>query len=135
MADTYPKNTLDDNGLKKVWDMVMDRLGLKVDKEAGKGLSSNDYTTADKNKLSGIAAGAQVNSITGVKGNSETNYRTGNVNITPANIGLGNVNNTSDANKPISAATQTALNGKVDNTNYPFSVVGGKLCMTYTKEE
>jgi len=31
-----------------------------------------------------------------------------------ADVGLGNVNNTSDANKPISTATQTALNGKVD---------------------
>lgn len=30
-------------------------------KEAGKGLSTNDYTTAEKNKLSGIAAGAEVN--------------------------------------------------------------------------
>ena len=44
-------------------------------------------TAADKKKLDGIAAGAQVNSVTGVKGNAETNYRTGNVNITPANIG------------------------------------------------
>lgn len=33
----------------------------KVDKIVGKGLSTNDYTTAEKNKLSGIAAGAQVN--------------------------------------------------------------------------
>lgn len=31
----------------------------------------------------------------------------------PADLGLGNVNNTSDANKPVSAATQTALNAKV----------------------
>ena len=30
----------------------------KVDKEPGKGLSSNDYTLAEKNKLSGIATGA-----------------------------------------------------------------------------
>lgn len=30
-------------------------------KEAGKGLSTNDYTTTEKNKLSGIAAGAEVN--------------------------------------------------------------------------
>jgi hypothetical protein len=30
----------------------------KVDKVTGKGLSSNDYTTAEKEKLSGIAAGA-----------------------------------------------------------------------------
>lgn len=34
--------------------------------------------------------------------------------ITKADIGLGNVDNTSDANKPISTATQTALNSKAD---------------------
>lgn len=33
----------------------------KQDAEAGKGLSTNDYTTADKNKLAGIASGAEVN--------------------------------------------------------------------------
>ena len=33
----------------------------KVDKVAGKGLSENDFTTADKNKLAGIASGAEVN--------------------------------------------------------------------------
>lgn len=33
----------------------------KVDKVSGKGLSTNDYTTAEKTKLAGIAAGAEVN--------------------------------------------------------------------------
>lgn len=33
----------------------------KVDKVEGKGLSTNDYTTDEKNKLAGIAAGAEVN--------------------------------------------------------------------------
>lgn len=33
----------------------------KVDKETGKGLSSNDFTTEEKNKLAGIEAGAEVN--------------------------------------------------------------------------
>lgn len=77
----------------------------KVDKVTGKGLSTNDYTTTEKNKLSGIEAGAQVNTITGVKGDSESAYRTGNVNITKANIGLGNVDNTADANKTVKHAT------------------------------
>lgn len=36
-------------------------VGNKVDKVSGKGLSTNDYTTAEKNKLEGIAAGAEVN--------------------------------------------------------------------------
>lgn len=36
-------------------------LSGKVDKETGKGLSTNDFTTAEKNKLAGIQAGAEVN--------------------------------------------------------------------------
>lgn len=44
-------------------------LSGKVDKVTGKGLSTNDYTTAEKNKLSGIATGAQVNVIETVKVN------------------------------------------------------------------
>ena len=36
--------------------------------------------------------------------------------VTKSDVDLGNVDNTSDLNKPISTATQTALNGKVDNS-------------------
>ena len=133
-------NTSDAN--KPISTATQTALDEKVDKVTGKGLSTNDFTTTEKNKLSGIESGAQVNTITGVKGNAESSYRTGNVNLTPANIGavptsrtvnghalsanvtvtasdvgLGNVNNTSDLNKPISTATQTALNAKVNKTD------------------
>lgn len=37
--------------------------------------------------------------------------------VTKAHVGLGNVDNTSDLNKPISTATQTALNGKANTTH------------------
>ena len=40
---------------------VATQIGNKVDKVDGKGLSTNDYTTTEKNKLSGIATGAEVN--------------------------------------------------------------------------
>lgn len=40
---------------------VRTALGNKVDKEAGKGLSTNDYTTTEKTKLAGIETGAQRN--------------------------------------------------------------------------
>lgn len=115
---------------------VSSALNNKVDKVSGKGLSTNDYTTAEKTKLANIEAGAQVNTITGVKGDSEASYRTGNVNITKANIGLGNVDNTSDADKPISTAVQTALDAKqgkltaganitIDENNVISSTGGG----------
>ena len=46
-------------------------LDIKVDKVEGKGLSTNDYTTDEKNKLAGIAAGATANigTITAVQAN------------------------------------------------------------------
>lgn len=50
----------------------------KVDKVAGKGLSANDYTTAEKNKLAGIAAGATVN---------DTKYKA----QTPSTVAVGGV--------------------------------------------
>ena len=40
---------------------VFDSLALKVDKVTGKQLSTEDYTTTEKSKLAGIAAGAEVN--------------------------------------------------------------------------
>lgn len=42
--------------------------------------------------------------------------KTGVVTLVKADVGLANVDNTSDANKPISTATQNALNTKVDTS-------------------
>lgn len=44
-------------------------LNSYVQKESGKGLSSNDYTSTEKTKLAGIASSAQVNVIESVKVN------------------------------------------------------------------
>lgn len=46
---------LDENGLLYLWTKIKT---LFVEQEAGKGLSANDYTDAEKTKLAGIAAGA-----------------------------------------------------------------------------
>ena len=52
----------------------------KVDKEDGKGLSSNDYTNEEKVKLAGIEAGAQVNDpntvVDGSYVHTDNNYTT-----------------------------------------------------------
>lgn len=62
--------TIDSDDIRYNWaiagiDNVTDALDLiisaKVDKVSGKGLSTNDYTTTEKNKLAGIASGAEVN--------------------------------------------------------------------------
>lgn len=54
----FEKKYLDYSGLVTFWNKIKDNF---VRKETGKVLSSNDYTTSDKDKLSGIDAGAQVN--------------------------------------------------------------------------
>jgi len=61
-------NFLDYIGLARFKGWIAGLLALKVDKETGKGLSTNDYTTVEKNKLSGIESGAQVNTVTSVNG-------------------------------------------------------------------
>lgn len=53
----------------EAWDGAVDALDDKVDKEEGKGLSTEDYTTAEKEKLATIAASAQTNVIETVKVN------------------------------------------------------------------
>ena len=62
MANKY----LDQNGLLYFWQKIKNAF---VAKEAGKGLSTNDYTTAEKSKLAGIEASADVNIIESVKVN------------------------------------------------------------------
>ena len=151
----------------------------KVDKVAGKGLSTEDYTTAEKNKLAAIASGATANAtdaqlrdrathtgaqaistVTGLQdaldakeaagtaatavsshvaaGDPHPQYttaaeaaaaapvqsvagKTGAVNLAKADVGLSNVDNTSDANKPVSTAQQTALNLKAPLASPTFT--------------
>ena len=102
-------NTSDLN--KPISTATQTALNLKIDKVAGKQLSTEDYTTAEKTKLSGIESGAQVNTIMSVAG------KTGIVTLAKGDVGLSNVDNTSDANKPISTATQNALNLKANAAN------------------
>jgi len=50
--------------------------------------------------------------------------------LNKASVGLGNVDNTSDAEKPISTATQTALSGKANLTGGTFSGAVNFLAVT-----
>lgn len=46
---------LDENGLLYLWGKIKTMVGGKVDKVEGKGLSTNDFTAAEKTKLEGLA--------------------------------------------------------------------------------
>ena len=47
---------LDNKGVERLWAHITTKLGDKVTKEEGKGLSSNDFTTAEKTKLANLTA-------------------------------------------------------------------------------
>lgn len=87
-----------------------------VDKTTA-GIEASNVQDAIKEINDNIKAITGGGVVTGVKGDAETEYRLGKVNITKANIGLGNVDNTSDADKPVSTATQAALDLKEDKSN------------------
>lgn len=72
-------------------------------------------SSSDKTKLDGLKDQAGITSdIDAVQTNLEThiNNKSNPHEVTRAQVGLSEVDNTSDANKPISTATQNALNSK-----------------------
>lgn len=79
--------------------------------------SSYTLPPATENTLGGVKIGdglsAEADGTTSADVKS-VNGKTGDVELDKSDVGLGNVDNTSDANKPISTATQTALDGKLD---------------------
>ena len=77
-------------------------------------------SSADKTKLNSLKDQSGITAdINAVQSNLEThiNNKSNPHEVTKDQVGLGNVDNTSDANKPISNATQTALNGKFSATD------------------
>lgn len=84
-------------------------LANKVDKETGKGLSTNDYTTAEKTKLSGIETAAEVNVLEGVQLNGTTITPTNKI----ANIEIDVPTKTSDLTNDSGFITSSALGSYV----------------------
>lgn len=87
---------------------------------SGLGVDGNSYidTASGSFYQKGSGAWTLRVTLTGSAGVSTFNGRGGAVvpvagDYTKGDVGLGNVDNTSDANKPISTATQTALDGKL----------------------
>ena len=75
-ATTSPINATNLNAISQGLSTVDDRVIVldsdKVTKEAGKGLSENDYTTTEKNKLAGISANAKNVSISDTLATGDT---------------------------------------------------------------
>ena len=90
--------------------LAQGELGLETDTnkmKAGNGTSS----WFELQYIAGSGGGGGGGAVTSV------NSKTGDVVLVKADLGLGEVDNTSDAAKPISSATQTALDDKADDSD------------------
>lgn len=107
---------------------VSNQIGTKVDKVEGKGLSTNDYTTAEKTKLAGIANGAEVNqnafNIVAVKvGTTTTNVQADTKTDTVTFIQGSNVTLTPDA-------TNDTITIAAKDTTYPEATASARGLMS-----
>lgn len=80
---------LNQTGLEHLWAKIVSKLSGKVDKVDGKGLSTNDYTTAEKDKLAGIATGANKTVVDSALSSTSTNP----VQNKAVNTAITNLNN------------------------------------------
>ena len=64
---------LDKTGLEHLWAQIISKLGNKVDKVDGKGLSTKDYTTEEKDKLASIEDGANKTVVDSSLSDTSTN--------------------------------------------------------------
>lgn len=103
--------TINDETARAV--LAEDNLNKKIEAETTRATSAEQTLTTNLNAEIERATNAekQLNTTLTSHTNNKNNPHT----VTKAQIGLGNCDNTSDANKPISTATQLALNTISDN--------------------
>lgn len=103
--------------LNSLQDALIKIIDTKVDKETGKGLSTNDYTTAEKTKLAGIAEGANKTVVDSALNASSTNPVQNKV-INTALAGKASTAVASQsANGLLSAADKKKLDGIAEGAN------------------
>ena len=110
------KKYLDNTGLALVWAKIKELVATKVDKVDGKGLSTNDYTTDEKTKLSGIATGAQVNVLEGIQKNGSTVTVTNKIANITVPTKTSDITNDSGFITTSSVPTATTTTPKMDGT-------------------
>lgn len=119
----FKTNYLDNNNVAYQSDIeaVNDALDNKVDKVSGKGLSTNDYTTTEKNKLNGIEASAEVNLIESIRLNGRWMSTIGSGKMAEINI--------SEATSSVQGLMSSTDKQRLDSL---YSNVGGIYKQTVT---
>jgi hypothetical protein len=108
-ADATTADIADSVDKRYVTDSQLTVIGNTSGTNTGDNATNSQYSGLAASKQDTLVSGTNIKTLEG-----QSLLGSGNIDLVKGDVGLGNVDNTSDANKPVSTATQTALDTKTN---------------------
>jgi hypothetical protein len=108
-ADATTSDIADSTDKRYVTDAQLTVIGNTSGTNSGDNATNSQYSGLAASKQDTLVSGTNIKTLEG-----QSLLGSGNIDLSKSDVGLGNVDNTSDANKPVSTATQTALDTKTN---------------------
>jgi hypothetical protein len=108
-ADATTADIADSSNKRYVTDAQLTIIGNTSGTNSGDNATNSQYSGLAASKQDTLVSGTNIKTLEG-----QSLLGSGNIDLSKSDVGLGNVDNTSDANKPVSTATQTALDAKTN---------------------
>ena len=121
-ADATTADIADSSNKRYVTDAQLTVIGNTSGTNTGDNATNSQYSGLAASKQDTLVSGTNIKTLEG-----QSLLGSGNIDLSKSDVGLGNVDNTSDANKPVSTATQTALDTKTNKL-----VVTNRQTASYT---
>jgi hypothetical protein len=121
-ADATTADIADSTNKRYVSDAQLTVIGNTSGTNTGDNATNSQYSGLAASKQDVLVSGTSIKTLEG-----QSLLGSGNIDLAKSDVGLGNVDNTSDANKPVSTATQTALDLKTNKL-----IVANRQTASYT---
>ena len=108
-ADATTADIADSTNKRYVTDAQSTVIGNTSGTNTGDNATNSQYSGLAASKQDTLVSATNIKTIEG-----QSLLGSGNIDLAKGDVGLGNVDNTSDANKPVSTAQQTALDAKTN---------------------
>jgi hypothetical protein len=108
-ADATTADIADSTDKRYVTDAQLTVIGNTSGANSGDNATNSQYSGLAASKQDTLVSGTNIKTLEG-----QSLLGSGNIDLSKSDVDLGNVDNTSDANKPVSTATQTALDTKTN---------------------
>jgi len=121
-ADATTADIADSTNKRYVTDAQATVIGNTSGTNTGDNATNSQYSGLAASKQDALVSGTNIKTLEG-----QSLLGSGNIDLAKGDVGLGNVDNTSDANKPVSTAQQTALDLKTNKL-----IVANRQTASYT---